>query len=707
MARYFGLNPVGYRQQSWRSLSKEDEHIEPCCPLPFYLQDVCLLAVINDLESYPVELLASLPYWLRHRLLNSLPALELSRLENTPVADGLDTDSIWKSRLKQQDKKQGNLSQVYRLLSGSDRKSSFQLNISRDHYSGEDDLIKRDLELEMAKLPPGHEHLLQIASDLFCESHVSSLEKSVHQLISVSGELLLSNLLTGLSHHNCQNARCNEEVWKRQGTALVVKHLQHSYYSPQEVRITPRYLMSVSQKPDQVALLTSLIKGSQLRPTAVNVHINAISQPFLSSLCAERFALDSNLSLSTNDLKCTSLVEQLLRQLVILSVKCQTYGYIGLMISIIKATIHDGQESNLKHLCCAVPDLYMDILEPLSSLFLLQNFHLLKIDIEEVHPLTLSKLLQAFMTAPCQHSHKLTISNKKSLNFPNSIKPSQLAIIDIGGGNIPSCSIEHKSLEFSSKRDFTNSLYLLLQFSTVRLKTLTLVNLSQYEEYFHLCSLHPDLQVKKLDIELSAIVRSRGMPCTGVATIEGDLASLFKIQSLQKIAVRGEWSQLDDIKTGLPRALQGRSNMPPLTKLSLELGSSRCYKLFEFQLLCNALFSLPHLESLKLVLGKGYADMIKQKQYEQVMYKTWSRRGSEVKLKSICFQSYETKLELLPLMTQTLTFSGKPTFTRRSDLDFSDFFSDDFYGYHDDFDYNMYCYGSDSDYDVYYNSNDS
>ena len=276
----------------------------------------------------------------------------------------------------------------------------------------------------MAKLPPGHEHLLEIASDLFRESHVSSLEKSVHQLISISGELLLSNLLTGLSHHSCQNAHCNEEVWKRQGTPLVIEHLRRSYYSPQEVRITPRYLVSVSQKPDPVALLTSLIEGSRLRPTAANVHINAISQPFLSNLCVERFALDSNLSLSTNDLKCTSLVEQLVQKVVILSLKCQKYRHIELVISMIKAATRDGQESNLKHLCCALPDLYMDVLEPLSSLFLLQNFHLLKIDIEEVHPLTLSKLLQAFMTAPCQHPHKLTISNKNSLNFPKSIKPS-------------------------------------------------------------------------------------------------------------------------------------------------------------------------------------------------------------------------------------------------------------------------------------------
>ena len=65
--------------------------------LPFSLQDLCLLEVINDLDSYPVELLSSLPHWLRYRLLNNLPVLDLCRLDHTPVARGVNTEEIWKS----------------------------------------------------------------------------------------------------------------------------------------------------------------------------------------------------------------------------------------------------------------------------------------------------------------------------------------------------------------------------------------------------------------------------------------------------------------------------------------------------------------------------------------------------------------------------------------------------------------------------------
>ena len=62
-----------YPQMKKLKSSSEDPS---SCSLPFYLQDLCLLVVINDLGSYSTELLASLPYWLRHRLLDaSLPSI--------------------------------------------------------------------------------------------------------------------------------------------------------------------------------------------------------------------------------------------------------------------------------------------------------------------------------------------------------------------------------------------------------------------------------------------------------------------------------------------------------------------------------------------------------------------------------------------------------------------------------------------------------
>ena len=67
----------------------EPEVVDIASVLPFIFQDLSLLKVINDLDSYPVELLATLPRWLRHRLLDNLPALDFCRLEDTAVAEGV------------------------------------------------------------------------------------------------------------------------------------------------------------------------------------------------------------------------------------------------------------------------------------------------------------------------------------------------------------------------------------------------------------------------------------------------------------------------------------------------------------------------------------------------------------------------------------------------------------------------------------------
>ena len=74
---------------------------EECgCILPFTLQDLCLLEVINSLDYHPkrIRTLASLPRWLRYRLLNNLPAIDLARLARTPVALDIDVAEIWKPR---------------------------------------------------------------------------------------------------------------------------------------------------------------------------------------------------------------------------------------------------------------------------------------------------------------------------------------------------------------------------------------------------------------------------------------------------------------------------------------------------------------------------------------------------------------------------------------------------------------------------------
>ena len=703
---------------------------ETCCPLPFFLQDLCLLVIINDLDSYPTELLAALPYWLRYRILNNIPALSLSRLELTSVTSGIDIDSIWKSRLtgtgKTDTQARSPLSQL-RKSNDDDEKSTskgspFQLNISRDrhlfsstsslpyscHIPGSNDLMKdiiKDLnDVKDCELSSGNRHLLEIASALFTTSYGTDLEKVIHQLVSIQGNVVLSNLLTGSMHQNCKNPLCNQEVWKRQGTALTVKELNtnsYRYYSYNtdnrrqlcDIQLTPRCLLPLCDKCNPVELLSLLSKNRQVRPHGVNICIDAFSQSCLPSLCAERLALDGNLGPPTVDSKYTSIVNLFLENVVSLRLQCGKYSQIGLVVSMIKAAIANDQSSNLKHLICAIPDLYMDIMEPLCSLFLLPNFHLLTLDLSEVYPLMLSKLLRVFLTAPCPHVHKLMIHVKRGLQFQMTLKESQVAALDMKGMTIPPCSLQHKILKFSSNDDFTRGLYLLLQFPAIRLRVLTLFTSN---EYFHLCAIHPDLQTTKLVITIVENVASHRERPQHLATLQQDLVSLFKISSLQKISIHGIWGQLTEVKLGLVFGLQNRSRLLPLKKLSLELESQHSYKIRDFQMLCDAIFSLPELDNLKLVLGKGFADMIRQRRYEDAMYRSWSQKGAGVKLKSISLHTNEAKLKQVQLITHNISFSGRPA-TRASS-----YYHDYDYDYDSDNDYAYEFFGDSYDDDLYY-----
>ena len=185
---------------------------DPCYSLPFYLQDLCLLVVINDLGSYSTELLASLLYWLHHRLLRCVPALDLCRLGGTLVAKGVNINDIWTSRLKQP------RTDRLRSFSADDKtRTYFPLNLCKDRSSFSlayrlsasriDELIKK-VTADVSKddeVTPGHKYPLEIASGLLTDSSrsvTSTAERSIRQLICIPGDLLFSNLKTGTRAHS-------------------------------------------------------------------------------------------------------------------------------------------------------------------------------------------------------------------------------------------------------------------------------------------------------------------------------------------------------------------------------------------------------------------------------------------------------------------------------------------------------------------------
>ena len=114
----------------------------------------------------------------------------------------MNIEEIWELRLKEPRKS-------LRSFSTNDKTGScFPLNICRDRgsfslahrFPGSNDFITK-MTADVSKdyeITPGHRHLLEVASDLLTDSSRSTVavtvERSIRQLISIPGDLLLSNL---------------------------------------------------------------------------------------------------------------------------------------------------------------------------------------------------------------------------------------------------------------------------------------------------------------------------------------------------------------------------------------------------------------------------------------------------------------------------------------------------------------------------------
>ena len=68
---------------------------------PVSLQNQCYMFIVGHLEELPSDVMALLPIGIRRKLLLMLPALDVCKLEETPVTDGISMDDeIWKLKCK-------------------------------------------------------------------------------------------------------------------------------------------------------------------------------------------------------------------------------------------------------------------------------------------------------------------------------------------------------------------------------------------------------------------------------------------------------------------------------------------------------------------------------------------------------------------------------------------------------------------------------
>lgn len=575
------------------------------CPLS--LQDLCLLCVINSVDSYPVELLATLPRWLRNQLLHSLPVLDLCHLDCTPVARGVDTNTIWTAKLKREPKK---IFDVHHQAPIPARpifiESLFQMTVYKSNTNDDKEPQIVRLKTEMEAAFPFHRFKPTLANNkekylmtLIADALSCAGSTVAHKLVSLHGTLLSKQL--GITERN---------TWKKQATSLAVSSSKHARAGTSvlvrlsDTFLTPHRLLPICESADSIELFSLLTHTCKIRPTSVCLDVDKLSHLILKNLQAEKIIIDNGLAATREQASCLSIMKCLMENVTVLRIESMKYPHItGPMIMIMEAAAGNGK---LKSLFCAIPSLYMETIQPFSNLFLTNHFYRLHLDIDGYSPQMLIKLLQAFMTVPCELNQKLVISTPSNTLQAPFLTKQQLATLSMGSASVPECALHHKILQTGPQN---HTLQYLLLLPCIRLTELELNCSRNMIPYFHLCACHPNLYIKKLVLNLvkSVLVDKNELL---KATIENDLIVLLSKPHLRDVVITGYWNGLNEAKEGLLQGLQ-RQSQPDLQLRSLTLDMIG-YSNEDVLALLKVIDSFPQHYRLRVFRGKKFLEESKR-----------------------------------------------------------------------------------------------
>ena len=528
---------------------------------PLSLQDLCLLEVINDLDSYPVELLSSLPHWLRYRLLNNLPVVDLCRLDHTHIARGVDIDEVWTARVESEP--------TIKLSFQSQEKHNyirrpgffenlFQMTVYqskeyclKDEKASRIDALKKAIEMTFQGLGlyskkkfmnDKEEYLVKlIAYALSCPD----IREVAYRLVALQNTKLSRRLEI-----------MKENIWDTHVTSLAMLEVERPKDScvgprPVEGYLTPHRLLPICDNAEPTELLSLITHTCKIRPTSVCLDIDLISQEYLTVFETDKIIMDNSLAISSERGSCLSVMKSLLEDVVILQVESQKYLHItGPMIGLIEAVT--GNEK-LKSLFCSIPNLYMETVQPFSNLFHTKTFHMLHLELDDFSPQAVIKLLRAFMTSPCEEAQKLVINCSPYTRPPPNLIKQQIATLNLGSATVPECAVLHKTIQTNSQHHI---LLLLLILPSIRLAELKLhPTLDDKVSFFHLCACHPDLHARKLRLNMYQFhwIKSHKLLDT---TIANDLQTLLNKPTLQELHLTGNWKTHYRAKKGLIQGLQ-------------------------------------------------------------------------------------------------------------------------------------------------------
>ena len=639
-----------------------DACLESCLPLS--LQHLSIIALLNDIKSYPVELLASLPCWLRRSLLENLPALDLCLLDGTAVAEGINMDKIWKSRY-------GYIESSYCCIPGRRKRPLVSAN-----YDNMSMFVTYEPRLAAAMDNTGtwrERFLLSITQYVL---RYGTISHAALLLLAINGRHLLKNLVI-LDEESLEEADV-QNFFMKQGNVL------RSLRGDNFLLIPQRY-MAMQSNITLSQLLSLLAESCGLQPTYLHLDRMLRSSRTAASipLCA-----DSDLKHLMRRLvmiKLSKINRNYLRQLFEAVVgdgwDCQLLGlslsdycvhkeeleclspylltlpsdfspprYQGLTVLQLRHALHPSslpyltallqQQLSLKVVAILgffpwpAESQTTNIISVLSSLFSRPAFQSLSLSWPNISAAQTMEIVRGFMSSHCSDTQELLIAQQ---NDPATLDPTIVASLEASKKverAVSDCGVEHKVIQSTD-----SLLYAILPQLTVRLRELEL-NCGKNHNIIHLAAIHPDLRVSTLTLKFHL---QQVEP--GLSSLTDDITTLLVIPTLKEMTLDGHWTNIKEVKKGLLAGLKEQARVGSIRKLSLLTNGDTTYTKPEFVELWDSIFSLTPLNQLEVIIGEGLAEKVKQS--VDNIYASWCRLALGKKLKSVNFCAYKGELDIL------------------------------------------------------------
>ena len=631
-----------------------DPGLESCLPLS--LQHLSLIVLLNDVNSYPVELLASLPCWLRKNLLENLPALSVCLLDGTAVTEGIDMEKIWKTRYL-------HIESSYCCSPGHRKRPLASVNC--DNMSM---FVTHEPRLAAAIENPGtyrERFLLTIAQYIL---RYGGFSHAALWLLAINGQHLLQNL--AILDEESLNETHVQRIFMKQAHAL------SNFRGDNFLLLIPHCYVNMQSDATLSLLLSLLTESCGLQPAYLHLgrmlrgpHIPLYADSSLKHLMKRLVMLKLSKIQRSN-------LRQVFEAVVGDGRECQLLGlslsdvcvhkeefeclspYLLTLPSDFSAPRYQGltflrlchalQPSSLPYLTALlqqqlhlkvvvihgffpwpVESQTTTILSILSSLFSRPTYQSLSLNWPNISTAQTMQIVRGFMSSHCWDTQELLIAQQDQ---PSALDSMLVASLEASKAEqaISDCGVKHKVIQSTD-----SLLHAILPLPSIRLREL---ELNCGKNHQHLAAIHPDLRVSNLTLMFYS-------QQSGLSSLTDDIRTLLAMPTLKEVTFDGSWTEIKEVKKGLVLGLKKQSQVGSLQKLSLLTNGNSAYTKQEFKELWNCIFSLTPLNQLEVIIGEGLALQVKHS--VDSIYASWCQIALGKKLKRVNFCAYEGKLDIL------------------------------------------------------------